>query len=286
MGSRQTNYGGNMEKRTKRATKRRKPRQAKPAGHEVVVRQPITAAQRAELEKKKRRWSCSECTFCVTNLMLWAQTLLSGFPVLGMCANHPDTPGQLRPLPGTPCRNFRRRPCRTGGEAPVPPYPNTRYIPLTQNLHALVDEEDYERLKNYKWHVTRHGGYGTPYAARLERGHLVFMHRQIMNPPRGKVVDHINGNGLDNRRCNLRICDRRQNSHNSPGRAGRKSRFLGVYPRGNKWAASVGREYLGLFEDDVEAAKARDRRAREVYGEHAWLNFPPGSPEYEAISDK
>jgi hypothetical protein len=221
--------------------------------------------------------------------MLWARTMLSGFPVMGQCANQPDTPGQMRRVPGTPCRNFRRRPCRTGDEAPVPPYPNTRYIPLTQNLHALVDEADYEWLMGYKWRVARAGACGAPYAGRSERGHLVFMHRQIMNPPQGKVVDHKNGNSLDNRRCNLRICDRAQNAHNQRGRSGRKSRFVGVSPHGDKWLAQVGKRYVGIFEDEMEAAKARDRKAREIYGEHAWLNFPPGSPEYEegqATGDK
>jgi hypothetical protein len=215
--------------------------------------------------------------FCVSNLLLWARTLLSGFPVLGLCANHPDTPGQMRPIPGTPCRNFRAKARPNGTEVPVPADPNTRYIPLTQNLFALVDAEDYEWLKDYKWHVTRRGACGTAYAGRRERGRLVLMHRQIMNPPKGMVVDHINGNGLDNRRCNLRICTQKQNVHNSRGRAGKKSRFLGVSPAGDKWVAKVGGQYLGVFDDEVEAAKARDRRAREIYGEHAWLNFPPES---------
>ncbi len=106
--------------------------------------------------------------FCVSHLMLWARTLLAGFPMMGQCANHPDTPGQMRPVPGTPCRNFRRKPGRTDGEVPVPPYPHTRYIPLTQNLHALVDEADYEWLKDYKWRVARAGACGAPYAGRSD----------------------------------------------------------------------------------------------------------------------
>jgi hypothetical protein len=267
-----------MEKHEKREEKGRGQRGA---GRGRVVRQPITAEERAELMKNKPKRGCWSCIFRVSDLMLWAQTLLSGFPVSGLCANHPDTPGQMRPVPGTPCRNFRAKPRPDGGETPVPPYPNTRYIPLTQNLFALVDAEDYERLKDYKWHVNRSGPRGTIYAGRRERNRLILMHRQIMNPPKGKVVDHINGNGLDNRRCNLRICDQRQNAHNNRGHADRKSRFLGVNPTGDKWFGKVGREYLGVFDDEVEAAKARDRKAQELYGEHAWLNFPPGSPEGE-----
>ena len=251
------------------------------AGRGQVVRKPITAEERAEIRKNRPKWSCHACIFRVSSLLLWARTLMSGFPVTGLCANHPDTPGQMRPVPGTPCRNFRAKARPNGMRAPEPPDPNTRYIPLTQNLFALVDAEDYERLKDYKWHVTRRGACGTAYAGRREGGRLVLMHRQIMNPPKGMVVDHINGNGVDNRRCNLRICTQKQNVHNSRGRAGKKSRFLGVSPLGDKWLAKVGGQYLGVFDDEVEAAKARDRRAREIYGEHAWLNFPPESPEGE-----
>jgi hypothetical protein len=249
------------------------------AGQGRVVRTPITAEEREELRKNKPRWSCSQCVFCVSNLMLWARTLLSGFPVSGLCANHPDTPGQMRPVPGRPCRNFRAKPYRL--EPPIPPNSKVRYITLTRGLHALVDAEDYEWLKDYKWHATYSRASGTMYACRRDGRRTVLLHRQIMNPPKGMVVDHINGNGLDNRRCNLRICTQAQNAHNRRGHAGRKSRFLGVSPRGDKWEARVGRQHLGLFDDEVEAAKVRDRKARELYGEHAWLNFPPGSPEYE-----
>ena len=260
-----------MEKKEKREEKGR--------GQGRVVRQPITAEERAELRKAKPKRSCCDCVFCVRDPLLWARTLLSGFPVWGLCANHPDAPGQIRPVPGRACRNFRAKIRPNGMEVPVPADPNTRYIPLTQNLFALVDAADYEWLKDYKWHVTRHGACGTVYAGRREGGRLVLMHRQIMNPPKGMVVDHINGNGVDNRRCNLRICTQKQNVHNSRGRAGKKSRFLGVSPFGDKWLAKVGAQYLGLFDDEVEAAQARDRKALELFGEYAWLNFPPGSPE-------
>jgi hypothetical protein len=107
------------------------------------------------------------------------------------------------------------------------------------------------------------------------------MHRLIMQAPKGMVVDHINGNGLDNRRCNLRLCTPAQNRRNRHKHAGGRSRFLGVSPCGDKWNARVAGRYLGLFDDEVEAAKARDRKARQLYGEHAWLNFPPDNPPEE-----
>jgi hypothetical protein len=151
-----------------------------------VVRQPVTAQERAEIVTNKPKRGCWCCIFRVSDLMMWAQTLLSGFPIAGLCANHPNTPGRLRPVPGPACRNFKAKPRVEGTPAPVPPDANSRYIPLTRNLHALVDAQDYEMLKDYKWHATYARAGGTMYACRREGKHTVRMHRQIMNPPKGK----------------------------------------------------------------------------------------------------
>jgi hypothetical protein len=206
-------------------------------------------------------------------MLLWAKTLLSGFAVAAQCANHPDTPGQVRPIPHTPCRNFRPKTIWT--RTPGGVQGKIAYIPLTRNLHAIVDAEDYEWLNQYKWHANPTNGSGTIYAARNVGRSSELMHRMIMRPPRGMVVDHINGNGLDNRRCNLRIVPPAVNAQNRRKRAGTKSRFIGVSPCGNKWQAFIAHQYLGRFDDEVEAAKVRDREAIKEYGEHAWLNFPP-----------
>jgi hypothetical protein len=88
------------------------------------------------------------------------------------------------------------------------------------------------------------------------------------------VVDHINGNGLDHRRGNLRICTPQQNSRNRRKHRDGKSRFIGVCPCGKKWQVFAGHRYGGVFDDEVEAAKARDREAIRQYGVHARLNFP------------
>ncbi len=142
-----------------------------------------------------------------------------------------------------------------------------------------MDAADYPALSRHKWHAT---GRKAPYAARTEGRKNIMMHREIMRPPEGMIVDHRNGNGLDNRRANLRICTQEQNMQNSRGRAVRKSRFKGVFPRRGRWEAKVTHHgytrYLGLFDNEVEAAKARDRKALEVFGASAWLNLPPASP--------
>ena len=134
----------------KRERHQDKGRQAKKAGQ--AVRPPVPARQRAEIAAAKPRRGCYECVFYVSNALLWLQTLVSGFPVPGMCANHTETPGQWRPAPGRPCRNFRGRPRRVA--PPEPPNDKIRYIPLTRGLHAIVDADDYEWLSQYKWYAT------------------------------------------------------------------------------------------------------------------------------------
>lgn len=262
-----------MEKRNKRQAKGRRGSNAgqRRAANTSAMndRQPMAMSERL-------RRCCLQCVFCIRDLSLCIRTLMSGFPIGGLCANHADTPGRIRPIPGRPCCNFRAKPYRV--EPPEPPNDKIAYIPLTRGLHAIVDVEDHQWLSKHKWHASPATGHSTVYAKRSTRHGSVFMHRMIMKPPEGMVVDHINGNGLDNRRCNLRICTPTENSRNRRKHADGKSRFIGVSPWGKKWQAAVGRHYLGLFDDEVEAAKARDRKALELYGEHAWLNFPQEVP--------
>ncbi len=225
--------------------------------------------------------NCHDCLFCHTNLHLWFRTLHSGLPVLGMCANQPDSPGQWRTVPiGRVCRNFRPRP-RTADQAPQPPADDVRYIPLTRGFHALVDAKNYDWLTKYTRSLHDTGAGKAQYAVRGSHGRKIFMHREIMKTPPGLVVDHINRNGLDNREDNLRNCTRLQNLQNRYWHAGR-SQFRGVCPQGDKWMATVGYNgktiYVGLFEDEIEAAKARDRKAYELAGPFAYLNFPNELP--------
>ncbi len=152
-----------------------------------------------------------------------------------------------------------------------------RRIPLTRGKYAIVDPKDYEWLVKYKWHANGRQG-GILYAVNQKRQR---MHRLIMNAPKEKLVDHINGNGLDNRRANLRLATYTQNSWNSRHGIGQgTSRYKGViwYKRNKKWEAVISvngrRKHLGYYKKEIDAARAFDKAAKERRGEFAVLNFP------------
>ncbi|MGE5296604.1 MAG: HNH endonuclease [Solirubrobacterales bacterium] len=199
------------------------------------------------------------------------------FPV---CACHPDAPGVPREVhPCSTCPNFRLRTKaveREEGEPPKRERPSDRFIPLSRKMWAIVDVRDFERLSRHRWYASPSGG-GKMYARRNTKTGTILMHREILKTPKGMHVDHKDGNGLNNRPDNIRNCTPAQNQYNKKPR-GKRSRFKGVYPHGDKWQAMIKHEgelyNLGLFEDDVEAAQARDRKAYELEGEFAYLNFP------------
>lgn len=150
-------------------------------------------------------------------------------------------------------------------------------IALTQGYFTIVDADDYERLNKYKWHVKvkRTGCY----AYRSEGKTKIAMHRQILNAPQQLQCDHINHDGLDNRRANLRLCTPQQNACNRKPLE-RTSKYKGVYwSRGNKkWRAEIrnnGRKiHIGYYYYEMDAAIAYDDVAIELFGEFAYLNFP------------
>lgn len=154
-------------------------------------------------------------------------------------------------------------------------------IPLTRGKVALVDDEDYELVNQYKWYALN--GRGGFYAARtIKKITKIRMHRLILGLKKGELCDHINHNGLDNRRCNLRVVDYHQNSMNRRKCLGKSSKFKGVvwdkrkYVK--KWKVMIGfngkLHFLGYFDDEIEAAKAYDKAAMQYFNGYAKLNFP------------
>lgn len=154
-------------------------------------------------------------------------------------------------------------------------------IPLTQGKYALIDEEDYPLVGQHRWHTRRcnHLWYAQRnVAAGPGKQKKISMHQEILGLGPGVLCDHKNGNGLDNRRSNLRPANYTQNAQNKSGRA--RSGFKGVYffKRPKKWMAQItsgqNRLFLGYFHTAEEAAHAYDRKARELFGPYARVNFP------------
>lgn len=153
-------------------------------------------------------------------------------------------------------------------------------IQLTRGLVALVDDEDYELVTQYKWHASKRGP-NLWYAA---VGHPLFggsryLHRFIVGAKAGQQVDHIDRNGLNCCKSNLRIVTHSQNMMNRGPKAGSVSRYKGVcwHRHYQKWYAQISSKCIGYYDDVHEAARAYNEAAKKLHGEFAWLNPIPNS---------
>ena len=161
-----------------------------------------------------------------------------------------------------------------------PASPEYREIPLTQGKVALVDAEDYEALAQFKWFAHWSPCAKTFYAerwapnARTEH-RMIRMHRQILNPPDGVETDHRDGNGLNNKRSNLREATKSQNMHNRMASVNNTSGFKGVSfsKFHQRWVAYIGfngnKHHLGYFDTAEEAHVAYVEAAKRMHGEFA-----------------
>jgi HNH endonuclease/AP2 domain len=143
------------------------------------------------------------------------------------------------------------------------------------NYEIEFDEEDADLVLRYKWTVYKHPTSELRYAQSTKRPHIR-MHRLILGvlDQPDIDVDHIDGNGLNNKRSNLRLATKSQNLANQKIRTDGISRFKGVSQKGKYWKAKCKNIWLGSFKTEEEAAKAYDKKAKELYGEFARLNFP------------
>ena len=156
-------------------------------------------------------------------------------------------------------------------------YKGARVIGLNKGMYTLVDECDWAELSQYKWYMAK--SERNCYAVRNSGRKRIRMHREITEAPAEKVVDHIDNDGLNNRRGNLRVCTHKQNSRNARSQKG-TSKYKGVCwsKRYKKWQANIfcdGRKKtIGYFKNETDAARAYDEQAGKLFKEYAYLNFP------------
>lgn len=151
-------------------------------------------------------------------------------------------------------------------------------LPLTQGLYAIVDYDDFEFLSQFKWHALKlDGGYR---AATRRNKKTLYLHRFLMGEPNGIMVDHIDGDPLNNQRNNLRLCSQAENQRNCKKHKDNKSGFKGVHYANDrslkKWVSQISFNkkviVLGRFNNPEDAARAYDIGAKKYHKEFAYLN--------------
>ena len=152
-----------------------------------------------------------------------------------------------------------------------------------------IDDEDAEKVNEYKWNLWK-DGYLMAYTGNHKNS---LLHRFVLGLQigDGKIVDHISGSRLDNRKCNLRICTQKENRYNSKKQRNSSSKFKGVQKTkyGNKWEAIIYHNnkniHLGRFENEIDGAASYDAAAVLLFGEFAYLNFPDRLEEYSKYTE-
>ncbi len=157
-----------------------------------------------------------------------------------------------------------------------------KQIKLSQGKFALVDDEDYDSLSENKWCAIRAYDGKRVYSMRTQTKPIrkvILMHREILSPPSGLMVDHVDGDGLNNQRSNLRVCTNAENQWNRGKSVFNSTGFKGVtyHKRSGVYQAQIrymGKSiYIGSFETPEEAAEAYDNYAVNLHGDFSVTNF-------------
>jgi len=181
------------------------------------------------------------------------------------------------------CGGVTRR-CRNCYKTPTNKYDrngDTVTVFCSNGKSFKIDFSDLELVRKYQWFQSGYEGYITAKKGQKK----ILLHRLLMSASALDIVDHISGDIFDNRRSNLRLCNKQQNKRNEKIRKDNKSGYKGVtwHRECKKYMASIranGRtQYLGVFYTSVEAAIAYDNAAKKIFGEFARLNFP--NSDYE-----
>ena len=167
-----------------------------------------------------------------------------------------------------------------------------RRIYLGEGQWTILESPDYYRLKNFRWFVFVSSGKFYAHRCAIiknQRTKRISMHREIMNAPKSKLVDHKNGDSLDNLRSNLRLATQRENLRNrKKTKSKTSSLFRGIYRyRKYRWVALIKyrgkRIWLGIFDNEIDAAKAYDKAAKKYFGQFARLNFPAPPADWQGL---
>lgn len=148
-----------------------------------------------------------------------------------------------------------------------------RHIRVSENKFTLVDDEDFDWVQKHNWVITKAGYVGL---SNGDGSFGVLLHRAILRAKSNEIVDHKDGNKLNNQKCNIRICTKSQNQMNRGVSKKKSIRYKGVYASGKKFTSYICMNgivyYLGTFDNKIDAAKAYNDMATKLHGEFAKLN--------------